>query len=41
MLLDNVMIAMTLGGLFLSAIYINAEFEQARASTRSQTEGRP
>jgi hypothetical protein len=32
MLLDNVMIAMTLGGVFLSLIYINAEFEEARAS---------
>ena len=30
MLLDDVSIAMTLGGLFLSAIYINAEFGEAR-----------
>jgi hypothetical protein len=30
MLLDDVLMAMTLGGLFLSAIYISAEFEEAR-----------
>jgi hypothetical protein len=30
MLFDDVLIAMTLGGLLLSAIYINAEFEEAR-----------
>jgi hypothetical protein len=30
MLFDDVLIALTLCGLFLSAIYINAEFEEAR-----------
>jgi len=32
MLFDDVMIAMTLGGVLLSLIYINAQFEDARAS---------
>jgi hypothetical protein len=30
MLLDDVLIAMTLGGFYLGAIYIYAEFEEAR-----------
>jgi hypothetical protein len=32
MLFDDVMMAMTLGGVFLSLIYLNAQFEDARAS---------
>jgi hypothetical protein len=36
MLFDDVLMAMTLGGLFLSAIYIGAEFGEARRRRNSE-----